>query len=654
MKRCPQCKKDYVDDSLLYCLDDGASLVQGTVHDEPATAILSSDALSGENLTETLPASAQTSAQPRRGSSKFIPWIAAALFAVIVIGAAGFAFNGRSAANQSVVRLAFEVPSNLSFNDKQPDSTVISPDGKKIIFSGSTEGKNLLYVRDLDSTEAKVLPGSENPLEPFWSPDSRSVAYGSNGKLKRSDLSGGNAQVLCDAARMIGGSWGKGGTIIFAPDYRASLLQVPAAGGEPQTIKLGSEDLSKERHANPIFMPDGRHFLYRRGIGGLDANPPPTFGVWAGSLDSPEIKEVLAGDTPFAYDPGGWLIFVRNDALVAQAFDAEETAVSGEVIPIIGGQKNAVGNTRRFSVSENGILIWQGSWERDYQLIWFDREGNQIGGVGPPAKVAVGEDPHLSPDGKKLLIKRGFPNTLWIIDLEKGTDLRLTKDFAQIPIWSPDGTKVAYSSNGGLSIKPASGLGDAATISFPGAIFPYDWSPDGRFIIYVRRGVKTRFDMYSISLDDNPKETLLLSSPFNEQTPQLSPDGKWLVYSADDTGDYEIYVQSFSADSKLGSDRQRISTSGGILPVWRTDGSELFFVSSDGQMTTTSVKTSGSEFEFTPPKALFKTRTLGLFGATHEFDVSRDGQKFVIGTLIGEPTARPPTVILNWTSLLKK
>jgi hypothetical protein len=160
--------------------------------------------------------------------------------------------------------------------------------------------------------------------------------------------------------------------------------------------------------------------------------------------------------------------------------------------------------------------------------------------------------------------------------------------------------------------------------------------------------------MYALSMDSEPKETLLLNSAFNEQTPQLSPDGRWLAYAADDTGNYEVYVQSFSSDGKLGSDRQRISSSGGTLPVWRRDGSELFFVSADGQMMTTSVKTSGSEFQFTTPKALFKTRMLGLFGSTHEFDVTRDGQKFVIGSLVGEPTAPPPTVILNWTGLLKK
>jgi hypothetical protein len=357
MKRCPQCKKSYLDDSLLYCLDDGASLVQGTVGDEPATAILSGDEISTADVTQTLSASDHVSTEKAltRKATTLIPWAIAALLTFIAIGAAGFAFSGRTTTSQSVARLAFEVPPNISFNDIQPDFAVISPDGKKIAFSGTTEGKNMLYVRDLDSSDAKLLPGSDNPLEPFWSPDSRSIAYGSNGKLKRSDLSGGNAQVLCDAARIVGGTWSKEGIIVFGPDYRTTLVQVPATGGEPQAIKITSEDPANERHNNPIFMPDGRHFLLRRGVGSGALAGSERVGVWAGSLDAPDIKEILPDDTNFVYTPEGWLVFVRNDTLFAQAFDSGKLVLSGEAIPIISGQKNAGGNNRRFSVSDNGM-----------------------------------------------------------------------------------------------------------------------------------------------------------------------------------------------------------------------------------------------------------------------------------------------------------
>jgi Tol biopolymer transport system component len=664
MKRCPECRKDYFDDSLLYCLDDGAELVQGSVTDEPATAILSGDRVSGDDVTRQLKADTRSRSKsvtfslPAFLLGERLPWIVAGALGLVAVAFAYGFFNGSSSKTSQAVRLAFEPAAGLSFNDNRPDFAVISPDGQKIAFSATgVDGKNMLYVRDLDTSEAKLLPGSENPLEPFWSPDSKSVAYGSNGKLKRSELSGGNAQILCDAARLVGGSWGKDGIIVFAPDYRNPLSQVSAKGGEPQTINIQSENINNERHGNPVFMQDGRHFLFNRTVGNPnDGANVQRLGVWVGSLDSPEIKQVMPEGSSFAFVPEGWLVFVRNDTLVAQAFDPVSLTLSGEPILIIGGGAAAQATgPRRFSVSDNGVLVWQGSWNREYQLIWFDREGKQTGTASAPETVTTGQDPHLSPDGKRLLIKRSQPlQTLWVIDLEKNTPLRITSDFGQIPVWSPDGTRIAFSGNGGLTIKAANGLGEAEVI-WPGTNFPFAWSPDGRYIIFLRRGAKTRMDMYAVSMAGERKESLLLNSAFDEQSPQLSPDGKWLAYSADDTGNYEIYVQAFS-DGKLGADRKIISTTGGNMPVWRKDGSELFFVAADGQMMVTSVKTVGPGFEFSTPRPLFKTNTLAwrLGGTAHEFDVSPDGQRFLIGTLVGNSKVQPPTVILNWTELLKR
>jgi len=605
---------------------------------------LSGSAISGQ--TATMP-TITTESSTQVGRSRWlddarVAWIVAGILVVSLLATLGLLYFNPSETTTRAARLSLTPPPELAFNDAQSDAAVVSPDGQKIAFSATSgDGKNMLYLRALDSSEIKLLPGSENVMEPFWSPDSRSVAFGSNGKLKRSDLAGGgNAQVLCDAARLVGGTWNKDGIIVFAPDYRTALMQVSAQGGEPKPVAMRFDDQTAESHRYPDFLPDGRHFLFRR-------DPK---GIWVGSLDSPETRQVLVEVTPFVYAQPGWLVFVRNDALVAQAFDAAKIAFSGEPIPIITGQKNA--GTLRFSVSDNGVLIWQGQWERDYQLVWFDRDGKETGTVDAPMKVNIGEDLSISPDGKRLAVKRN--QNLWVVELEKGTALRITSTFSQMPVWSPDGSRIAYSEGtSGLTVRAANGSGDAEGL-LPGANFPSAWSPDGRFIIFVRRGVKTRMDIYALPLFGDRKEYLILNSPFNEQTPAFSPDGRWLAYTSDETGNYEIYVQSFSADGKLGADKQRVSTIGGTYPVWRRDGSELFFVAPDGQMMSSAVKTGGTEFQFGAPKPLFKTRMLAWITNFHEYDVSPDGQRFLIGTLVGEPKAPPPTVILNWSAILKK
>ena len=600
-----------------------------------------SGSTSGSGQTTTMPAlTSETNSHAQTGVARFLNnarlWMAIAALLLLVSFTWAFVYFTRSFSNTRAVRLAFAPPRELAFNDTVADSVVISPDGQKLVFSATgSDGKTMLYVRDLASSEARLLPGSENGLEPFWSPDSRSIAFGSNGKLKRSDLNGANAQVLCDSARMVGGTWNKNGVIVFAPDYRTALLRISAQGGEPKQIYNKSDLTEVEKDRFPYFLPDGQHFLFYR-------EPD----IWVGSLNSPEIKRLVTDAGVAIYVSTGWLIFLRNDALLAQPFDAKELTLTGEPIPIITGEKNSP-NLKRFSVSDTGVLVWQPLWQRDYQLLWFDREGKQIGAIDAPTKVSTGEDPSISPDGKRLLVKK--ERNLWVIDLEKGTGLRLTSSFSQIPVWSPDGTRVVYS-RGGLAVMSANGSGDEETL-LERTAYPNCWSPDGRFIIFSETGVKTRMDIWALPMFGDKKAYQLSNSPFDERSPQLSRDGRWLAYSSDETGDYEIYVQSFSAEGSLGSAKKRVSTSGGRFPVWRHDGKELYYVAADGSMMATSVKTGGNEFEFESPKSLFKTRILPF--NFHEFDVSHDGQRFLIGTRIGEPNASPPTVILNWTELVK-
>jgi Tol biopolymer transport system component len=576
------------------------------------------------------------------------PWIAAGVFALIA-AILGFAyFTAPSKDQQQAIRLSFEPPPNLSFNDVQADWAVISPDGQKIAFNAlSPDGKYMLYVRDLNSGEVKNLPGSDLPLQPFWSPDSRSVAYGSLGKLKRSDISGGNAQVLCDAARLTAGTWNKEGDIIFGPDYGSAMFQVSAKGGEPKQVTFQDEN-GDGQHSGGTFLPDGKRFLFNR-----IATSADLMGLWMGSLDSKDTRRILTENLTVRFAPPDWLILVRNQVLVAQKFDLNTLELKGDPVPIITQPENAASAPARFSVSGNGVLVWQGEWKREYQLLWLDRAGKQVGAIGQPEFVTSGQEPRLSPDGKHLALKR---DGIWVTDLAGENGIKL--GVGQLPTWSPDGSRVAF--NGaidgvgrGIVERAANGVGDPQLL-LAGVVFPKAWTPDGRFLLYMQRGPKTRSDIWVLPSFGDRKEYPLLTSKADENTPLISPNGRWIAYLSDESGYSELYVQSFNAEGKLGTDRKRVSANGAISPVWSGDGKEIFYIGRDRQLMATTVKTDGPEFEFTPPVALFKTRTVYQYGAFQEFDVSPDRQRFLIGTLVGEPKSTNPTVILNWPAALKR
>jgi serine/threonine protein kinase len=614
---------------------------------------------SGAYLTETAKALEATVMTKRRGSRDRIAWIVAGV-AVLAALALAIAYFNRSAPELSAVRLSFLPPDSLVFDNGLYDYVIVSPDGQKLAFTGrSADGKRQLWVRPLNSIEATPLPGTDDPLAPFWSPDSRSLGFGSQGKLKRIDLAGGRPQVICDATRLEGGTWNRAGVILFAPNIRGALFQVPATGGEPTPVTKFNLERRENEHTSPCFLPDGRHFLYRVTGSGGDQS------VFAGSLDSDEVKQVLAGDAPAVYASPGWLLFLRNGALLAQAFDADHLELKGDAFPLTQPTNKAIVVGVPFSVSENGVLIWQGDREREYQLVWFDRAGKSDGAAGAPIKVIYGEAPRLSPDGKRFAIHRIDPQTrnldIWVFDLSRNLPTRLTTDPAtdQIPTWSPDGGNVVFAkSKGGVNSLfqiAASGIKPEELLLKGGIPVPTDWAPDGRFIIYNQSAEKTRRDVWALPLTGSRQPYQLLNTAFDEYRAQLSPDGHWLAYVSDESGSYEIYVQSFTADGKLGGNKTRISTSGGNQPRFRRDGRELFYVAADGQMMAVGVKTSGVTFEQDAPKPLFKTRMLtGLVQSGIEYDVTADGQRFLIGTMVGEANASPVSVILNWTARLKQ
>ncbi|MDQ3686741.1 MAG: protein kinase [Acidobacteriota bacterium] len=589
----------------------------------------------------------------RRGWRDRIAWIVAGVAVLTALALGAVHFN-RPPMEARAVRLAFAPPANLAFDNGFYDSVVISPDGEKLAFTGrSADGKRQLWVRPLAASEAQLLPDTEDALNPFWSPDSRSLGFGARGKLKRIELAGGRPQTLCDAIGIVSGTWSRAGVILFSGrsgSQGSELFQLPATGGEPQPVtSLAPQEIL---HLYPRFLPDGRHFLYRTVA--IDRKPR----VFIGSLDSKEVKPLLTDAAPALYAPPGWLLFVRDGALVAQRFDADRLELQGEAFIVTPptNTHNVFGIP--FSVSDDGVLIWQGDRLREYQLVWFDRAGKESGTIGPLRKVRFGHAPRLAPDGKRVVNDgRNLPsneNDIWVIDLERNLPVRLTfqEGITQLPIWSPDGRHVLFSaartSGSGLYQKAANGTGSEELL-LEGAYDPIDWSADGRFILYHPASSTTRRDVWVFPVTGSRQPYALLDTEFDVCHAQLSPDGRWLAYTSDESGSYEIYVQPFTAEGKLGVDKKRISTNGGSQPRWRRDGQELFYVAADGQMM--AVKASGATFA--APAALFKTRMLtGLLQSGIEYDVTADGERFLIGTQVGE--AAPVSVILNWTAEAKR
>jgi eukaryotic-like serine/threonine-protein kinase len=600
---------------------------------------------SGRDLTAT--ASVAVAEIKKSAWRERIPWIAAGTFAIAAAVLAWGYFRGGTNGN-APMRLAFQPPKNLQFNDTQADWAVISPDGDKIAFTANTpDGKYLLYVSDLKSGQVTPLPGSENPLEPFWSPDSKSIAYGSRGKLKRSDTSGGNAQVLTDAPRLTAGAWNSNGHIVFGPDYGSAMFTVSAKGGEPRQVTVQEAD-GDGQHSGGTFLPDGRRFIFTR-----SGAAPNLRGLWLASLDSKETKRLSPEVLAVRFAPPDWLITVRNKVLVAQKIDLNTAELKGEPIPIITDTASAPGPAR-FSVSANGVLEWQGQWQRKYQLRYFDSEGKQTGAIGNVELVSGPTNPHISPDGKQVVYQS--PNGVLVSDLAGNNPIKLV-GATQLPIWSPDGSKIAFNGNlqdvgRGILQQPANGVGKAELL-LSGTVFSRQYSPDGRFLMYWKRGATTRWDVWLHPLTGETKEIPLLASPADEFDALISPNGKWLAYISDESGEGQLYVQSFKEDGTLGTDRKRISPDGASRLAWGRDGRQLFYIQRDGQMMSLVVRAGAQTFENEPPKALFATRTMFGYGFAEAFDVTPDG-KFLIGTLVGEPTSPAPTIILNWQAAMKQ
>ena len=533
------------------------------------------------------------------------------------------------------------------------EAPAISPDGSRLLFVGhDATGKQLLYTLKLDvASPAQPLAHTDGASLPFWSPDSHSVGFFGQGKLKTLDLETGQIRTLADAGAARGGTWNRDDVIVFAPRAGAGLSRISATGGQPTPVKIDTE-----RTWFPSFLPDGRHFLFFSPV----PSQPESTGVFVASLDSSTARRLITARSCAVHAPG-YLLFWREGALLAQAFDETTLEVRGNPVAVA----NAVGlnpltNQGLFSVSDSGTLVFFAGAVGESELVWVDRAGRRIGNPGPRG---VFNSLSLSPDATSVVYDQAEPRNrtfdLWRLDFARGIPSRLTFHPSHdiFPLWSPDGTRIVFSS---LREPPpqlfelnANSAGTEKLLlktNLPKS--PSGWSSDGRLLFYGSTDPQTGGDIWALPLVGKPEPYPVVRTAADEQYGTLSPDGRWLAYISNETGAYEVYVESFPA---TGFKRQ-VSTQGGFEPQWRRDGKELFYLAPNQTLMAVGVKSNPTTLEVSPPEALFAThiKWMEIQAVAHHYAAAPDGQRFLIISATDEAQSVPVTIVLNWSAAWKK
>ena len=585
-------------------------------------------------------------------------WIAWSVAGVLAIALASLAFLYLRQAPLAAARrthLFVQLPDNAA-----PGFFALSPDGRAVVMSYQSK----LAIRSLESGALRTLTGTDFARAPFWSPDSDTIAFFSpvDRTLKTLRASGGVAEVLCENVDGTGGgTWNRAGTILFST--RTALMRVsPSGGGCTELIK---SDPGVFR-AHPVFLPDGDHFLYVQG-----AAEDARTGVYVGSLRDPVGRRVLADRSSALFVPDtprsnrGRVLFVREQTLMAQTFDAASFGLSGEPQPVA----NHVGFTNNTSqiaasVSDDGTLVYLANARVDRQMVWYDRAGVEVGRA--PATGVQAAAVSLSPDGKRVLFLRADPqarSTLWVDDLERNQEVRLTNPrlLAGAAVWSPDGQRFAFASNPnaqdrGIFAQSVNGGAEQTILKGNNPVAVSDWSRDGRWIVYTETDAKTGSDIWLLPSGGDAtaaKPIPLLRTAANESQGQLSPDGKWLAYTSNDEATPHVYLRAFNGSGPLSDTKWQVSLSSasGRQPRWRADGKELFYLEWPGQahVKIMSVAMAVGSNPLGTPKPLFEFRSLLTVegGNVFAYSPSADGQRFLVDAFATDvqPTLE---VISNW------
>jgi eukaryotic-like serine/threonine-protein kinase len=611
-----------------------------------------------------------TESSPARASMPAAPtmrWLWPAMVAVVIVAAVAVVLWAPWRKPAPVQAVRFEVGPSEKMTFVAGGAMSVSPDGRWMVFPATGEdGRTRYYIRSLDGVEVRALPGTETTILPpaSWSYDSRSVVFAllEGGKIRKMDIQGGPAQNLADFPGALNGAgWNSDGVIIAgSSDEGKPILRVPAAGG--QATPVTSLASGETGHRWPQFLPDGKHFLYER-----VSSDAAKAGVYIGSIDvqpkEQSMQRLLATDRQAYYAPSpggaGHLIFLRQTTLMAQPFDPNKMTLGGEPSPIVDGVDSfALRNYGLFSVSNTGTLVYRGGGSGTQPMLtWFDRQGNPAGTLGDTGDYS---SPAISPDGSRVAVAMGPEATrdIWILDVARGTSTRFTFDPARDdnPAWSPDGKNIAFSSNRGgqldLYIKPADGSGEEKLLlKTAERKYVESWTKDGRFLLFTSEGPKTAADMWALPLPGQAKPVSLLQTQFDEGAARVSPDGRWLAYSSNESGNFEVYVRPFAPEAPAGTGAKwLVSKGGGVDPGWRSAGKELFYLGLGSQMMAVDIDTSKG-FQAGTPQRLFIAPTQAL---TAGWEVSPDGKRFLFSAPPGTGRTVPFTVVLNWAAGLKK
>jgi DNA-binding winged helix-turn-helix (wHTH) protein/Tol biopolymer transport system component len=523
---------------------------------------------------------------------------------------------------------------------------VVSPDGRHLAFVARRRdtGRVAIWVRSLDMPQARILPGTEGAFRPFWAPNSEAVGFFAEGRLKRAGLDGQSPQTLADVGyRPSGGSWSPSGEILFS-ERQSGLFTVAETGGE-KTVVTSLEGEHEIAHQAPVFLPDGRQFLYF-----VLGATPETSGTYLGSLESLERVRLLdASCSAVSFAEPGYLLYVRDGSVMAHRFDPARGQLQGAPQPIASTRTETRAEMRVgvISASTNGILTFGGDTAMA-QLTWFTRDGRKVSTIRSPSPL---HNPTISPDGRYVAADDSGSNmSIWLVDLERGTPTRIAEGV--LPVWGPRGSDIVFTSRrvGGSSDLVHRSITGASTdesllLRTPHMKIGGNWTDDNTYIIYTGSDPRTKLDLWTLAVADR-KPTLFLQTPFNEMHAQVSPDGRWVAYASDESGTWEVYVQTFPVPGA----KRTISVGGGAEPQWRRDGRELYYLAPDGTLMAAAVSLRDDTFDAGRPVPLFQARIpADIITFRNHYAASRDGQRFLIDAADDN---EPINVVVNWTALL--